>query len=200
MPAILFVCLMLLVVGHPHFLSAQPNDSVRDSAPSSGTTSAPPPSKSSPPFLSLKDAIETGLAEHPLIARARATSKSAAAETKQAKGRQYPWLEASVAGGAGSIRVLSSDGANVHAAGDLGSSFRNRSGFHQYGGGRGFALAGALPKYNQNMTTGGLILNQLITDFGTTAHRILSSQASETATEKEILTNKALVILNVQQA
>lgn len=201
MPALLFVCLLLfLTMRHPDSLPAQPNDSARDAAASSDKTSAPRPSKPPAPFLSLRDAIERGLAEHPLIERARAASKSAAAETKQTKGRQYPWLEASIAGGAGSIRVLSSDGANIHATGDLAEDFINRSGFHQRGGGRGFALAGALPKYNQNMTTGGLILNQLITDFGKTAHRILANQATETATEKEILTNRALVILNVQQA
>lgn len=198
MSAILF-CLLLLATGLSGFASAQPNGSAKDARPASDTASATP-SQAPAPLLSLNNAIAAGLAEHPLIARSRAASKSAAAETKQTKGRQYPWLEASVAGGTGSIRVLSSDGANVHAAGDLGSSFRNRSGFHQYGGGRGFALAGALPKHNQNMTTGGLILNQLITDFGSTAHRILANQATETATEKEILTSKALVILNVQQA
>jgi outer membrane protein len=184
MPPVFIVCLLsLLAAWQPDAVAAQPGDA-----------------KPTAPFLTLKDAITTGLAQHPLIERARATSKSAATETKQTQGRQYPWLEASVAGGAGSIRVLSSDGANVHAAGDLAEDFVNRSGFHQRGGGRGYALAGALPKHNQNMVTGGLILNQLITDFGKTAHRILANQAKETATEKEILTNKALVILNVQQA
>ncbi len=157
-------------------------------------------SKPAGAYLGLEEAVRIGLA-HPVIEQAEANSQAASANTLQTKGRRYPWLEASVAQGAGSLRVLSSDGANVHATGDLASSFlRNRSGFHQYGGGRGFALAGALPKHNQNMTTGGLILNQLITDFGATAHRIFSSEATEAASEKEVLTNKALVILNVQQA
>lgn len=44
------------------------------------------------------------------------------------------------------------------------------------------------------------MLNQLITDFGYTAHRILANEANEAASEKEILTNKAFVILNVQKA
>ncbi len=204
MPAVLFVCLLLLAMWHPNPAPAQPNDSAPNPASSSGKTPVPQPAPSPAPFLSLRDAIGTGLEQHPLIERAKATSKSAAAETKQDQGRQYPWLEASVAGGTGSIRVLGSDGANIHATGDLGSDFlrslRNRAELHQYGGGRGYALAGALPKHNQNMTTGGLLLNQLITDFGSTAHHILASKATETATEKDILTHKALIILNVHQA
>jgi outer membrane protein len=67
-------------------------------------------------------------------------------------------------------------------------------------GGHGFDPGGALPHHNQNMLTGGLLLNQLITDFGHTAHRILASRANEAASEKELLTNKAFVILNVQRA
>jgi outer membrane protein len=168
---------------------------------------APPPgvppagqTKPAGSFLSLSEAIRVGVTQHPLLERSRYAFLAAGAATKQTQGELYPWLEASAAGGAGSIRVLSSDGATIHATGELPEAPRNRSGFHQHGGGRGFALAGALPKHNMNMATGGLILNQLITDFGTTAHRILASQATEAATEKEILTNKALVILNVQQA
>jgi outer membrane protein len=185
MPPVFIVCLLsLLAAWQPNAVAAQPGDA-----------------KPAAPFLTLKNAITAGVAQHPLIERAQAALESAAAETKQTKGRQYPWLEASVAGSAGSLRVRSSDGASIHATGDLATSFlRNRAGLHLHGGGRGFALAGALPQHNQNMTTGGLILNQLITDFGTTAHRILANQSAEAATEKDILTNKALVILNVQQA
>ncbi|MFM8552827.1 MAG: TolC family protein [Nitrospiraceae bacterium] len=197
-----FFCgwLLILMAWHPDTAPAPPNDTVPRAMSPSGkaSTTKPPPSPAH--LLSLTEAIQVSLAQHPSIERARATSRSAAAETKQDKGRLYPWLEASAAGGTGSIRVLGSDGANIHATGDLASSFRNRSGFHTYGGGRGFALAGALPKHNMNMTTGGLLLNQLITDFGTSAHRILASQSAEAATEKDILTNKALVILNVHQA
>jgi outer membrane protein TolC len=50
------------------------------------------------------------------------------------------------------------------------------------------------------MLTGGLMLNQLITDFGYTAHRIVANEANEAASEKEILTTKAFVILEVQKA
>jgi outer membrane protein len=134
-------------------------------------------------FLSLAEAIRTGLDRHPLLDRARYASLAAKALTKQTQGDLYPWLEASVAGSAGAMRIISADGKIVHDR-----------------GGHGFDAGGALPHHNQNMLTGGLLLNQLITDFGHTAHRILASQASQAATEKEILTNKALVILNVQKA
>lgn len=143
---------------------------------------APPVPAKTGAALPLREAIRTGLVQHPLIARSRSRSLIASALTKQTQGERYPWLEASVAGSSGSLRIITSDGKIVHDA-----------------GGHGFDPGGALPKHNQNMLTGGLLLNQLITDFGYTAHRILANQASEAASEKEILTNKALVILNVQR-
>jgi outer membrane protein TolC len=108
---------------------------------------------------------------------------SAKAATKQTRGERYPWLEASIAGTAGSLRIVTTDGKAVHDR-----------------GGHGFDPGGALAKHNQNMLTGGLMLNQLITDFGYTAHRIVANEANEAASEKEILTTKAFVILEVQKA
>ena len=134
-------------------------------------------------FLSLEEAIRTALQQHPQLERAQAAALTARALTKQNKADRYPQLEASLAQGAGSIRVRSADGAQIHT-----------------GYGRGFGLSGALPQQNQNMSTAGLLLNQLITDFGYTTHRILASEAIESASEKEILTKKAGVILNVQRA
>jgi len=144
-----------------------------------------PASESMPggPFLSLEAAIRTAVQQHPQLERAQAGFLTARAITKQTKADRYPQLEASLAQGAGSIRVRSSDGAQVHT-----------------GTGRGFGLSGALPLSNQNMSTAGLLLNQLVTDFGYTTHRILASEATESASEKEILTKKAGVILNVQRA
>lgn len=153
------------------------------------------------PHLTLSQAIQSGLDRHPALARAEAVARGATSETKQTRGRLYPWIEASAAGSTGSLRVRSSDGATIHATGDLAAGFlKNRAGLHLHGGGRGFALAGALPQHNQNMVTGGLIVNQLITDFGNTAHRILANTALEEASEKDRLMHKALVVLNVQQA
>src|SRR5919107_6038730 len=142
--------------------------------------SRPPVSK---PVLTVTDAIRIGLDRHPSLEQSRYASQAAKAITKQIQGDRYPWLEASVAGTSGSLRIVTTDGRTIHDR-----------------GGHGFDPGGALPHHNQNMLTGGLLLNQLITDFGHTAHRILASQATEAASEKAWLTNKALVVLNVQKA
>lgn len=133
--------------------------------------------------LTLDRAIRIALDNHPLIERAQYATMLARAVTKQAKGERYPWLEASIAGSSGSLRIVSADGRTIH---DQGA--------------HGFDPGGALPKHNQNMLTGGLILNQLITDFGYTAHRILGNELTEQVSEKQLLTHKAQVILNVQRA
>jgi outer membrane protein TolC len=134
-------------------------------------------------FLSLETAVRTGLETHPAIAESRHRSQISAALAKQARGDRYPWLEASVAESSGALRIVTTDGKAVHDR-----------------GGHGFDPGGALPHHNQNMVTGGVLLNQLITDFGYTAHRIVAREAEEAASEKAILTNKAYVILTVQKA
>ena len=133
--------------------------------------------------LSLDQAIRIAVANHPLIERAYYGTLLAKALTKQTRGERYPWLEASLAGSSGSLRIVSADGRTIH---DQGA--------------HGFDPGGALPHHNQNMLTGGLILNQLISDFGYTAHRILSNEADQAASEKQVFTHKAQVILNVQRA
>ena len=132
--------------------------------------------------LGIQQAIHIGLARHPSLDQTRYASAAAKAVTKQIKGDRYPWLDASIAGSSGSLRIVTSDGRTIHDR-----------------GGHGFDPGGALPHHNQNMLTGGLILNQLITDFGYTAHRILAGEATESALQQETLTKKALVILNVQK-
>jgi len=133
--------------------------------------------------LTLERAIRIALHNHPLIERAQYAALGARAVTKQTRGERYPWLEASVAGGSGSIRIVSADARTIH---DQGA--------------HGFDPGGALPKHNQNMLTGGLILNQLLTDFGYTAHRILMNEKYEGVSDKQLFAHKAQVILNVQRA
>lgn len=134
-------------------------------------------------LLTLKAAVHTGLETHPSIVESRHRSQIAASLAKQARGDRYPWLEASVAESSGALRIVTTDGKAVHDQ-----------------GGHGFDPGGALPHHNQNMVTGGLLLNQLISDFGYTAHRIVASEAEESASQKAILTTKAYVVLNVQKA
>jgi len=167
----------LTSVGHQSFGAAE---SVL--APAGATAFQTLP-KNQGEVLRLHEAIRIGLERHPLLERSQYAVQLARALTKQTRGGRYPWLEASVAGTAGSLRIVTTDGKYVHDQ-----------------GGHGFDPGGALAKTNQNMLTGGFILNQLISDFGYTAHRILANEANEAAGEKEILTNKAFVILTVQKA
>lgn len=155
----------------------------RSTPSAEGAASRPPAVKPAGAPLKLDAAIRTGLATHPLIEGARSRAEMAKAVSRMTRGDRYPWLEASAAGSSGSLRIVTTDGKTVHDR-----------------GGHGFDPGGALAKHNQNMLSGGFMLNQLITDFGYTAHRILASEAQEAATEKEILTTKALVVLNVQRA
>lgn len=169
---------LLLTAGHPDQGRAQSRTPL---GPTESTSSAGTP-KVPGSFLTLDAAIRIGLATHPLLDQMRYAALAFKAITKQAQGDLYPWLEASVAESSGALRIITSDGKTVHDS-----------------GGHGFDPGGALPHHNQNMLTGGLLLNQLITDFGHTAHRILAAKDREAAAEKETLTNKALVILDVQR-
>lgn len=166
------IILWLLCAGLPT-VSAQPAGNVKESRSGNDHRAV----------LTLKDAIQLGLDRHPSLEQSRYASQAAQAITKQIKGDRHPWIEASVAGTSGSLRIVTTDGRTIHDR-----------------GGHGFDPGGALPHHNQNMLTGGLLVNQLITDFGYTAHRILASRATEAASEKALLTKKALVILNVQKA
>lgn len=164
--------------------SAQPTETpapIEKPATASGSMESAP--ESTGPFLSMEQAIKNGLTQHPILDKSRYESLAAKAVTTQTVGELYPWIEASAAMGNGSIRIVTTDGKTIH---DRGS--------------RGFDPGGALAKHNQNMLTGGLLVNQLISDFGYTAHRILASRAAEAATQKEIQTHRAIVILNVQKA
>ncbi len=160
-----------------------PSPAATDPAAVKADQAAAPVLKHRGQVLPLRDAIRIGIAQHPLLEGARSRSLIASAIAKQTEGQLYPWLEASVAGTSGSLRIVTTDGKIVHDT-----------------GGHGFDPGGALPKHNQNMLTGGLLLNQLITDFGHTAHRILASRATQAASEKDTLTNKAFVILNIHRA
>mgnify|MGYP003385177088 CR=1 FL=1 len=173
------IIVLALVVGCSHFGFAQSGEQappVKPIVPRAAT-------KPAGSVLTLAEAIRTGLATHPLLERSRYSALIAKALTRQTQGERYPWLEASIAGSSGSLRIITTDGKAIHDR-----------------GGHGFDPGGALAKHNQNMVSGGFLLNQLISDFGYTAHRILATEANEAASEKEILTNKAFVILNVQKA
>ena len=127
------IVIMALIVGSPHLGLAQ---SGKQSPPAeSASRSIVEPAGS---LLTLDEAIRTGLATYPLIERSRYTSLIAKALTRQTQGERYPWLETSIAGSSGAMRMITTDGKTIHDQ-----------------GGHGFDLGDALAKHNQNMLTAG---------------------------------------------
>jgi len=122
-------------------------------------------------FLGYKMAVQIGLEQHPLVKKSQETALAAGAVVHQATAKYYPQIDAYALQTGGTIRPQS--------ALNIGGP-QNRP-----------------TSYIQNA---GVLADQLIYDFGQTAHRVLAERASQAAAEKDILTHKALVILTVQQA
>ncbi len=122
-------------------------------------------------FLGYETAIRIALERHPLLKKSRERSMATQAMTEQAKSRYYPQIDAYAITTAGFVRPLS-----------------------------GFNIAGAQNKPLSYVQEAGFRADQIIYDFGRTAHRILADQAAEGAAKNSVLTHKALVILRVQQA
>src|SRR2546421_4826061 len=122
-------------------------------------------------FLGYRTAVAIAVEQHPLLKKSQETSWSAQASAEQTKARYYPQIDAYAIQTGGTIRPLS-----------------------------GFNIAGAQNKPTSYVENAGLRADQLIYDFGQTGHALLAERANHEATEKDFLTNKALVILRVQQA
>jgi len=122
-------------------------------------------------FLGYKNAIKIGLEQHPQLRKAQETASAAQAITEQAKAKYYPQLDAYAIQTGGTIRPLS-----------------------------GFNIAGAQNKPTSYIESAGVRGDQLLYDFGKTAHNLLAERAGQEAADKDLLMNKALVILKVQQA
>jgi len=121
--------------------------------------------------LSWQQAIRTGVEKQPLIKAAEHEALESQAVTKQIESANYPQLTGIYANSAGNTRVLANLG-----------------------------VSGSLPKPTNYLTTPGVRADFLITDFGQTAHRILSQKSLAASAENAVLTAKAVAILNVQQA
>jgi len=122
-------------------------------------------------FLGYESAIRIGLDRHPLLRRSKQTALAAEAVTDQAAARYYPELNAYAIQTGGTVRPLSA-----------------------------FNVAGAQNKPTSYVESAGFRADQLIYDFGQTAHKVLAERAGQEAAEKDIQTHKATVILRVQQA
>jgi outer membrane protein len=121
--------------------------------------------------LNWEQAIRTALEKQPRIKMAEHEALESQALVKQIESANYPQVTGIVSSSAGNTRVLANLG-----------------------------ISGSLPKPTNYLTTPGIRADYLITDFGQTAHRILSQKSLAASAEKAVLTAKALTILSVEQA
>lgn len=140
-------------------------------APLHAADKATPSEHGTSETLAFDEAVRRGLARHPLLRIAQHDVLQSQAVTKQIEAANYPWITGVYANTAGNTRVLANLG-----------------------------ISGSLPKPTNYLTTPGLRVDWLITDFGFTAHRILANKALTASADKNRLTTKAVVILNIQQA
>ena len=134
------------------------------------TISSSPMPATGPP-LTWERAIRLAIERQPLIKVAEHEVLESQALVKQIESANYPQVSGIVSSSAGNTRVLANLG-----------------------------ISGSLPKPTNYLTTPGIRADYLITDFGQTAHRILSQKSLAASAEKAVLTAKALTILNVEQA
>src|SRR5512146_3045997 len=121
--------------------------------------------------LTWEQAIHTAIEKQPLIKVAEHEALESQALIKQIESANYPQITGLYSNSAGNTRVLANLG-----------------------------ISGSLPKPTNYLTTPGIRADFLITDFGQTAHRILSQKSFAASAEKALLTSKALAILDVEQA
>jgi len=138
---------------------------------SAGEPSSLIPQKLAHSGLTWKQAIQIALEKQPLLKMAQHDVLEARAVMKQIESANYPQITGVYANTGGNTRVLSNLG-----------------------------ISGSLPKPVNYLTTPGLRVDLLITDFGHTAHRVLAQKSLTASAEKAVLTAKALVILTVEQA
>jgi len=132
---------------------------------------SPSPTPAAGTPLTWERAIRLAIERQPLIKAAEHEALESHAVVKQIESANYPQVSGMIPSSAGNTRVLANLG-----------------------------ISGSLPKPTNYLTTPGIRADYLITDFGQTAHRILSQKSLAASTEKAVLTAKALTILNVEQA
>lgn len=124
-----------------------------------------------PASLSFEEAVRRGLVRHPLIRISEHEVARIEAGTRQLEAANYPRVTGIFANSAGDTRVLANLG-----------------------------ISGSLPKPTNYLTTPGLRVDLLVTDFGHTAHQVLANKALAASAQKNVLTTKAVVILMIEQA
>jgi outer membrane protein len=138
----------------------------------------------SPPILTLEEAFKTALKQHPALLQADAQTGTAKARAQQARSGMMPSVV---------LQGTATDGPlGAPAFGPLGNP----------------ALYGTAPLSVQGMAGdplkkqfgGGLNITQTLFDFGRTQHLIAARRGLFQAAEEDAETQKALVLLGVQQS
>lgn len=137
----------------------------------SGQDVAHPMPKAAGSFLGYKTAIQIGIAQHPLVKKSQQSALAADSVAQQAKARYYPQIDAYAIQTGGTLRPQSA-----------------------------FNIGGPQNRPTSYVQNAGVIADQLLYDFGQTAHKVLAERANQAAAENDLQTRKALVILTVQQA
>ncbi|MER3439334.1 MAG: hypothetical protein C4346_18065, partial [Chloroflexota bacterium] len=96
----------------------------------------------------MEQAIRIGLQKNPLVRIAEHEALASDAVTKQLQAANYPQITGIYANSGGNTRVLANLG-----------------------------ISGSLPKPTNYLTTPGVRVDLLITDFGHTAHKILANKS-----------------------
>lgn len=132
---------------------------------------SPPVPKVTGSFLGYTTAIQIGIAQHPLVKKSQQSALAADSVAQQAKARYYPQIDAYAIQTGGTLRPQSA-----------------------------FNIGGPQNRPTSYVQNAGVIADQLLYDFGQTAHKVLAERANQAAAENDLQTRKALVILTVQQA
>jgi outer membrane protein len=149
---ILFVSLLVMTISLSGELGAQP----RETMPS--------------PQLTLQEAVQTALKQHPALQSSEFAVQSAEARLKQAQSYYYPQV------GASAVQTNGSARANAL-----------------------FLPSGSLIEPNRSDFSAGVVAKQLVYDFGQTKYRVESQRTDRARIEKEALVRRADVVLGVQR-
>jgi outer membrane protein len=121
--------------------------------------------------LTLNDAIQTALREHPALQSTEFAIQSAQARVKQAQSQYYPQVSGNAVQSNGSLRTNAL-----------------------------FRPSGTLIEPNQSDVSVGVVGSQLLYDFGQTKYKVESQRADRARFEKEALARRADVVLGVHRA
>lgn len=122
-----------------------------------------------PPVLSLDQAQQIALRNHPRIASAELTAQASGFQVKEARSAYFPALSGNVTG------VGTEHGSVLSAGAVTTSSIYSRQ-------------------------ASGVVLNQLITDFGRTANLTESAKLRNASQNQNVTNTRAQVLVTVQQA